>query len=85
MEKRLGSVWIASVLRYVMWIADVEARMNTFTKITIVFLSAQLFIMGLLVSQLAYKLGFEKGRVSVYQSFADSPDVGTPYVAKRMK
>jgi hypothetical protein len=40
--------------------------MDKFTRFTLIFLSAQLFVMGLLVSHLAYKLGYEQGRASVY-------------------
>ena len=51
--------------------------MDRFTKLTLLFLSAQLFVMGLLVSHLAYKLGLEQGKAAVYQSFAPSDDDGT--------
>ena len=44
--------------------------MDKFTKITLLFLSFQLFLMSLLVSHLAYKLGYEQGRSSIYGEWA---------------
>ena len=54
--------------------------MTNFTKLSILFLSAQLFIMGLIVSHLAYKLGYEQGRASVYRDYAETGSEGTCYV-----
>lgn len=54
-------------------------NMDQFTKWTLIALSLQVAAMGVLVSHLSYKLGYEQGRASVYNSFADSPDVGTCY------
>lgn len=58
------------------------ADMNhNYDKWVIIILSIQVTIMGAAISHLAYKYGYEKGRASVYNSFADSPDVGTCYQA----
>ena len=38
--------------------------MDNWTKGTLIFLSLQLFVMGLLVSHLAYKLGYERGQLA---------------------
>lgn len=53
--------------------------MDKFTKWTIVILSLQLTACSIVISHLFYKLGYEQGRASVYQSFSDGPDVGTCY------
>lgn len=54
--------------------------MDKFTKFTLIFLSAQLFVMGLLVSHLAYKLGYEQGRSSLYAFGQETGPEGTCYV-----
>jgi len=53
--------------------------MDKFTKFTLIFLSAQLFVMGLLVSHLAYKLGYEQGRASLYAFGQETGPEGTCY------
>lgn len=54
--------------------------MDKFTKFTLIFLSAQLFVMGLLVSHLAYKLGYEQGRASITAYGQTDEGIGTCYV-----
>ena len=54
--------------------------MDKFTKFTLGFLSLQLFVMGLLVSHLCYKLGYEQGRSSVYRDWASDGTEGTNLV-----
>jgi hypothetical protein len=62
----------------------VGGNMDRFTRFTLIFLSAQLFVMGLLISHLAYKLGYEQGRISVYDSFKDDGALGTCLVPDSM-
>jgi len=50
--------------------------------IIILALSLQITIMGMVISHLCYKLGYEQGRASVYQECADAPDAGVTYLPK---
>jgi hypothetical protein len=47
--------------------------MDKTAKWTIIILSLQLTISGIVISHLCYRLGFENGKASVYDSF--KPDV----------
>jgi len=59
--------------------------MDKFTKLTLIFLSLQLFICSLIIAHLTYKLGYEQGRASVYTSFAEDGTEGTMYVPTKHK
>jgi hypothetical protein len=52
---------------------------NQWVRFTFVFLGLQLFVMGVMLSHLSYKLGYEKGRMAVYDSFAEDGTEGTKY------
>lgn len=56
--------------------------MDNLSKWTIILLSIQVTVMGLTISHLCYKLGYEQGRASVYQECADAPDAGVTYLPK---
>ena len=58
----------------------VEGKMDNHSKIVIAILSIQLTISGIVISHLCYKLGYEQGRASVYNSFAETGSEGTCYV-----
>jgi hypothetical protein len=55
-------------------------KVDNMAKWTIIILSIQVTIMGLTISHLCYKLGYEQGKASVYQSFAEDGTEGTHYV-----
>jgi hypothetical protein len=55
--------------------------MEKWARYTIAILSLQLFVSGLIIAHLSYKLGYEQGRASVYRSYMeDGNNDGTCYV-----
>ncbi len=53
--------------------------MSKFTQWTIVILSIQTAIMGIAISRLCYRLGYEQGKVAALTTFTED-NIGTCFV-----